>query len=411
MQVEDRYSGRSEGAALEMRPFRMMTSAERYTVETVMLEMSGLRPGQLAVNSWGFPFIPIPEPRAVSGGVIRNAPSNVNTEYLGHPIYWIDPELTEYDPEKEPESWWSIRMYYLIQALGYWTENHQWVNFLSDVKFDDIDVRAYHQAVAPTEALDRVKLLTKSDMKVPYEEYIKGYADAMGKCAEALVNENESLISRQSQAYHSAQEILSANGDTSSIRAEDTGGFWERVVYPNLRSIVAEYENRMIGTEKAILSDMADATESHFEYIENLLNSMNNVAAILTIPVLKRVNPSPESFSYLASYISVAVDSVAEKSSGYNLKEQALSALAQERSPRAMRTVASNVWSEYQKAWRRVKIASVNFDRAQEGLEPFTSFSSLEVDHGMNQSSSGNSADSEFDLMRGFDDLYGEIKK
>src|SRR5699024_9776197 len=134
-----------QGKVLNIQPFTMITSAQRTVMERFMEETSGLTRKEFSANSWGFPIIPIPKVRRANGRT-RLAPNTVKEDFLGHPIYWINPELTQFDPKRETEEEWSIRMFYLILGMGYWTDDLMWIDYLqyNDLEYDQGDLEAYH---------------------------------------------------------------------------------------------------------------------------------------------------------------------------------------------------------------------------------------------------------------------------
>ena len=102
---------------------------------------SGLYEDQIAVSAWGFPPVPKRFPRQ-RNGLIRNAPSNVNADFVGHPIYWFDEDLAgriQYGEQyQESEGAWSIRMHYLMQVTGYKKKTYK-----ADDHFDFLKVRRF----------------------------------------------------------------------------------------------------------------------------------------------------------------------------------------------------------------------------------------------------------------------------
>lgn len=407
--ADEMFSSRGEGNTLKMEPYRLMTSAERYTVEQFFQEHSGLRRQQFASNPWGFPFIPLPYPRSGNSSQPRIAPDSVNNSWLGHPIYWIDPILTKHDPDVEPEDMWCMRMFFLIQSFGLWNDEFQWIDMLDGIEYEEADIRSYHQASSPVSALDQIKILDESDMLISYDEYMDSYVASVAKCTEALVEENESVIRRQEEAYNTAIEIVVPEGQdpkTVSVTHNDTNGFWDRNILPYLTPIVNEYEKRMNGTTASAISDLSEPVNQYFGYLEDTIIAMNKVAAILTIPVLKSVNPDPVSFGYLASYIGVAVDTVSSKNDHYKFREESSLALSTGRASGALTQVYKNGEEEYKKAWRRVRIALSNFDRVQSNEEPFTTFAALEAHYGTITTQNESSDDT----IRKFDNMFGEIQ-
>ena len=112
--------------------FHLISSIERESMISHMVLQTGLEPNQFATNVFGFPAIPKPIIRKSSRGIIRLAPGAARDEFretLGHPIFWIEPHLTEARVGETEENW-SIRMYYLILLMGYWNPEKGWINFL-----------------------------------------------------------------------------------------------------------------------------------------------------------------------------------------------------------------------------------------------------------------------------------------
>ena len=87
--------------------FRVSTIHEMVAMRVLMEDESGLaqRRNEFVENPWGFPYVPVPRFRRANTAGLRLAPEHISFEWFGHPIYWIDPELTRFrEEEKRPHS-------------------------------------------------------------------------------------------------------------------------------------------------------------------------------------------------------------------------------------------------------------------------------------------------------------------
>jgi len=120
---EDRILG-------SVKPFRLSTPTEISVLRKVFVRISGLKVGQFAENGFGFPFIPFPEIDAQNPNRTKLSPANTSSRFLFHPIYWVDPRITQpTEAEYEDPARWSIRMFYELLSFGLLNpETLQWLN-------------------------------------------------------------------------------------------------------------------------------------------------------------------------------------------------------------------------------------------------------------------------------------------
>lgn len=358
----------------EVRPFRLLTSSERTLMLDILQRESGLAEDQLAVNSWGFPVIPIPEPRE-AGIRMRLAPQNVTLEFLGHPIYWIDPTLTDHRDEETDEAW-SIRMFYLILALGYWTENLQWVDFLQshDFTLSEREVALYHARDSLEGPFDRFGLLSVKDLLVDQEQLEESTALALVQCDTLLTTELQSMVAQQMQALHLSALVLGGKADDPGLHEDAPTGLWASKFWPQLNVLNQKYEE-LLGTGR--LGSVTPELVAVFTQVQEALSGIDTTTATLSIPVIRSAETSSSAFAYLTTYIGLSL--AYPKSRESEVTTMVQNALVRERRPGAILAAIQALYSRYCECWRRLRLATVNYDRVQRGLDPFISYIELEV--------------------------------
>lgn len=374
-----------------LEPYKIINSAERVRIEQFFMEQSGLKEGQFAMNSFGFPPIPIPSPRKMSGK-LRLAPTNVKNEFLGHPIYWIDPELTRFDPQKESADNWSIRMFFLITAFGLFNENNEWVDFLEERGFDysEVEVYYYHQPDNPNcfADLPEFAFLKQNELTIELEFIDATAQNALIRCAGMLAVENEKSKKNQQIAYGQALSIIGNNNLTdTTVEYYSDGGYWKRSIEPMLNKVITEYEKRIESmTVFEVTNIMFDASTK----IKNILIDIDRYTTLLAIPQVSESENLKERYTAQMAYLALSSAYNKAQESDYNFVPDIDYALSQEVSSDGINHWLSRIASMYELAWKRLRLATVNYERQSQGKDVYSNYDEFEVSSASNNTLSLN---------------------
>lgn len=364
------------------KEIRVLSTREVYALTENFSKKSRLSRNQFAVNGWGFPFIPVPEVRSAYNNV-RTAPKNIIPSFFGHPIYWIDPELTKRrDGEGEQE--WCIRMFFLIDGMGYWTRNVEFIDFLkvNEFSFDPKQIETYHRISDQGCETDDYHLLDEDSLDFPLEQVEENYK--MARKRTFLIQERESreMLRSQARQYDFAIKAIGPHSRKWSTSYSESTGVWARKFVPALDKIATEYNERHKKGEQ-IVSDLQKKARNISDNLSDVVRRYNHATSVLEIPVKSAIKGRPGGsarISYLATSMSAAnhkdnlrktllkpvdealVSAFGSGNKGYGGFDQVI---------REMEEVYAN-------AWNRLRLALVNYDSLRDGEELFSSIVELQ---------------------------------
>lgn len=367
---------------------RLFSANEINILVKMFIEESGLRRDQFATNMWGYPFIPIPEVRDMYGRV-RLAPKNVSNDYLGHPIYWIDPHLTvRY--EGETEECWSIRMFYLIDALGYWDQEIKWVDFLAahEIELTDREIITYHVTATPQIAkIDNIELMSENDFENDYtlDDMERYYQSAMTRCAKILDAEVARSALLQAKYYRLAQKLIGDALYDPNGAYDSEGSIWRVTFMPQLLKIMKNYHTVLkdYDNKKGALPLLYKQMKHEVDRIITCLNVMNKTYSFLKVSVeaghVEQVN---------GVIMSMMLDQLSALNVGNGIMDSAYAVLsenisdvfARHQSFEAIKDEYRIIRREYKRAWNRVRLALANYERWLDDKEPYPSLNIMMQD-------------------------------
>lgn len=335
---------------------------------SVFCEAANLTPEQVAVNSFGYPFIPIPEKRQ-KGSRIRMAPRNVSSDFLGHPIYWIDSELTDFREGETPEQW-SIRMFFVILSLGYIDpETMSWIDVLEVKDFNAFQSSmgespfiAYHSAgfVQCFADAEEFALMTRSDiLKDDNGVSIEG---AMNREADKALDMISAIGITDNADYEaklkaSVEMVAIALGGPPEEVSEPSLGGW-RLIESQVNAELADYYEAAqdwsvsrVGIQARLISSAS--------LIKATTVGLNVAASTLTMPVIQRMGLSTIESSYLMRFIT-------EQSTATVISDELqyadhLTKAFESISYEEVENIFKRIYSDYQQAWKRARMAFLNF--------------------------------------------------
>lgn len=373
----DLEAAQAENPLRKITPFTLIGAAELRILQMVMEENSSLSRKQMAMNSWGFPIIPIPEIRGDSGGRLRLAPTNVSDSYIGHPIYWIDPELTKFDSRNESEESWSIRMFYLILGMGYWTEDLKWYSFLdvNDLPQTRMDIDRYHISGNPHTPYDEVPLLSKDDLKVTPEDVDEAHILALDTCSKMLSAQAQDYQETQRKALKGAVAILGTNFRSHECDIESPNGLWLKGVWPVLSNINDEYARRVPESGEFLpLSDLFDPAIDAFKSFQEILTKMDSITALLSVPVIRNAEVNSVAFAQVSSYLALATSQAEYRRERYKFTDRVAAAFSSNREYGAMLKLVKESFNTYSNCWHRLRLATLNYHQLVHGESAFSSY-------------------------------------
>lgn len=380
------------GATAMEKNVRIVPTMEVFALIESFQKKTGLGRPQFAINGWGYPFIPIPEVKK-GYGHMRMAPKNVSPNFLGHPIYWIHPELTK-KKSNESEQEWCIRMFYLIDGFGYWDEHLRWIDYLeiNEFSYSKAQIETYHRIADANAETDSYGLLEEPQLDISLDDVQEKYNQALVKCFGIQKRESIEMLKSQGKQLFFAQEALGDRVYEWSVDYKSEDGLWSKAFLPHLTEIAETY-NRRSEEGNEIVSDLQKKTRKIYDALVDVIVRFNHATSILELPVKASIKGNPGG----AARIAFIASSMAIANSQDNLRKTTLKYLEEGMRESFSRgnigvggfdPVLESMSKEYAKAWNRLRLAYINYKNLQEGKQVFSSVvelnASLQGDPGAN---------------------------
>ena len=387
------YGEKGFGATAMDKNIRIVPTIEVFALIEGFQNKSGLRRPQFAINGWGFPFIPIPEVKKAYGHV-RLAPRNVSKGFLGHPIYWIDPELTvKKDNESEQE--WCIRMFYLIDAFGYWDKDIRWIDYLeiNEFSYTSSQIETYHRIADDNAETDGYGFLGENQLDTSLEDVQEKYDATLAKCFGIQKRESIEMLKSQAKQLFFAEEALGDNVYEWSVDYKTEGGLWDELFIPQLSDIAKTYNERSRSGDQ-IVSDLQKRTFVIYDNLVDVITRFNHATSILELPVKASIKGNPGG----AARIAFMASTMAVANSKDNMRRTTLKHLEDGMKESFSRgnigeggfdPVLKAMSQEYAKSWNRLRLAYINYRNLQEGKPVFSSV--VELNSSLQDSLGANS--------------------
>lgn len=389
----------SNGSLSQVRPFRISTMQETTIMRAVFMKVSGLNSEQFAENPWGFPFVPYPTPnRSTSKSRSVTIPENVNFEFAGHPIFWIDTRLTAPTrTESIDPSRWSVRMFYLMLALGLMDpETLQWVPGPrgKGVSMSKSDLQNHiHDFDSNLSGV----LYTAQDLCIPYEEVVSQ--------ANVALAQVENLQERQWTVYREEQKHALIEGQSILSGNESEWDSIEEGIRTITEAVVAAVTKGSASVAELVAPAYEEANK-----LVHLINRYERLCVILASPVLRSQSRSSSSYTSVATAMQMYNHSVVN--GGYEeIINKSVEQLFEATSLDYDKFVVFNdtATNLYLDVHRRLDLAVENFRLLENGEQPYRDFTEMQMGRGIEQeqkrSNSQSRAGSEHDMMAtGFGD-------
>jgi len=349
----------------EVRPFRISSVGERLMLRAAMEQQFEISAEGIVENPWGFPYIPLPVKRTVSASGQIIAPDTISFEGLGHPIFWIDPELTaRTEIERAQPERWAIRMFYLIMALGMWDpETLRWYNVprSQGVEYTHDDWAAYRQGMSS--ALDTVRPLGVDDL-------LQSLGAVAAQTSRAL-NECERL---QSEAWAKYRAELSA-AYTTAVASTQESNEWREIDDRIARLTTSIAESLEGGV---IPSSRVPEVYQCIDDLERVVKHVERSAIILSIPALSSSSMS-DRIAAAATALKAAEADVDVDVAMVRTEAQRLFELSVRSSPQDFVRLHKTATEVYMKAWRTLILSARNLIQASRGSTVYSSWEAFEL--------------------------------
>lgn len=349
----------------EVAPFRVSTVGERLMQRKAMEDYFDIAESGFVENTWGFPFIPLPQRRSSSTEGLTIAPESVSFEGLGHPIFWVDPSLTRRtDEERAHPERWSIRMFYLLMALGMFDpDTLKWHNVPRSQGIDYLndDWIAYRQGTSS--ALDMVRPLDESDLLEPVSSVLAMTRKAFVKCGEVQSAVWARYRSEVSAAYMTAMNSAEGRSewDSLDVRISETTQKIAQAV-----------------TENIVPTSLIPDVYAQVDELERVVKHAERCALILSIPVLGSDSHGDRAASAATAILAAEAD-VDIDANTLRVEAHRLFSLSNNSKSEDFARLHQTANAIYMKSHRAMMLAARNLVRAADGDEIYQSWEAFEL--------------------------------
>ena len=371
--------------------FRVSTIQEMVAMRVLMEDESGLvqRRNEFVENPWGFPYVPVPRYRRANTPGLRLAPDNISFEWFGHPVYWIDPELTRFREEeaKDPTRW-AVRMYFLMIATGLMRKEEgrtRWVNAIRarGINYSEEMWEQYRKGYETPE-IDGVRWGIE-DIEAN-NLTIQDVEEATTKALETVAHIQKTV----SRRFHTVQSRAFNDGHKIVVSANDKNG--------RIRTTISEASKLTKEIGAAInkgepVADLVDPLFNNAQSVIDLISEMDRCSMILSAPIIR------ETVVSRLEYATIATSLHNYEAKLRNDGEQHKITLAAQKLISLNDRTDSEEFLVYQKAvtnalnnsWKKLKLCVTNHLRANQGQTPLSSH--WEMDALNNMGATEDSAD------------------
>lgn len=353
--------------------FRVSTIQEMIAMRVLMEDESGLvqRRNEFVENPWGFPYVPVPRFRRANTAGLRLAPESISFEWLGHPIYWIDPELTRFREEeaKDPTRW-AIRMYFLMIAVGLMRKEEgrtRWVNAIRarGVDYSEEMWEQYRKGYETPE-IDGVRWGIE-DIEANGLT-IQDVEEATTKALQSVAN----IQKRVSREFHTVQSRAFDDGRKIVVGANDKDG--------RIRLAVSEASKLTKEISAAInngepLADLVKPLFDNAQSVIDLVSEMDRCSMILSAPIIRETVASRLEYATIATSLHNYEAKLRNDGEQHKitLAAQKLISLNDRTDEQEFLVYQNAVMVALNNSWKKLKLCVTNHLRANQGQTPLSS--------------------------------------
>lgn len=208
-------------AAIEqVKPGVVCTPDIVEVIATLFEASSGLQRDQFLMSPFGFPPVPIPsEPSADGTG---RCPTNVNVDFVRHPVYWLDWDVAERRPDEDDWTW-HLRLYIELAERGWWdVDSGDWYDVAADFGIDVEEDPAARERLAayaagtPDAGLNAISAVAPDDYESRAAEYAENMVAQLTPRYEAAIVEQQQ---EQIAAAEQARTVLEPRAEFDPLAA------------------------------------------------------------------------------------------------------------------------------------------------------------------------------------------------
>lgn len=416
LDTEDEGSGTTELKVdvFSSKLFDIRSVPQRVVESRLMEEASGLTPDQFVMGSWALPIIPRPFDREYSTKV-RLAPENVNLSFFGHPIYWIDPKITE-RRMGESDNHWLVRMFYVIFALGLWENpltNPRWINYPKTVEgvrgYTNDHFHEYQARGAPDCIFDQVKILGESDYLINPDEVERVVSKTIDEMEDRTSESYAEFVQDQITALERASEILGVNHGSSVEGIEQwPNSIWSQVLEPRISELLESYGDRL--DQDRTVSDLVRPLYEVVGDCSTLLISIDMIISLLTIPVISEVGKDDSEYARYQTLMAISVHENEKRKEFYDFIPLARTLFDDHGAKHAVKLYQA-LTRYFDDAHRRLQFSLINFTRRSEGKETYSSLDQYDKDIELRHFVTPPSEDAESSSPSGFESRRERIAR
>lgn len=361
------------GVTRNIRMFRVSTIQEVVSVRVLVEDNSYLvqRKNEFIENPWGFPFVPVPSFKRANTDGLRLAPDHISYDWLGHPVYWIDPELTRFrESEVKDPTRWAVRMYYLMVALGLVEKdggNTHWINAIRarGIDYSEETWNQYRKGYETPE-IDSVKWGIE-DIEangLTIQDVEEATTQALQKIAYLQKDSSRKFHTVQSRAFRDGYKLVT--------NASDKGD--------RIGSAVSEASNLTKDITDAIvngkpISDFVDSLFKNADDVIALVSEMERCSMILSAPVIRETVVGRLEYAMISTALhnyeaKLRNDGEIHK---LTLAAQKLINLNNMTDEQEFLVYQNAVMASLNDSWKKLKLCVTNHLRASQGQTPLTS--------------------------------------
>lgn len=353
--------------------FRVSTIHEMVAMRVLMEDESGLaqRRNEFVENPWGFPYVPVPRFRRANTAGLRLAPEHISFEWFGHPIYWIDPELTRFREEeaKDPTRW-AIRMYFLMIAVGLMRKEEgrtRWVNAIRarGINYTE-EMHEQYRKGYETPEIDGVRWGIEDIERNGLT--IQGVEEATIKALQSVANIQKTV----SRKYHTVQNRAFNDGRKLVLTANDENG--------RIRLAVSEASKLTKEISAAInegkpVADFVDPLFNNAKDVIALISEMDRCSMILSAPIIRETVASRLEYATIATSLHNYEAKLRNDGEQHRitLAAQKLINLNDRTDKEEFLVYHKTVMTALNNSWKKLKLCVTNHLRANQGQTPLSS--------------------------------------
>lgn len=361
------------GVTRNIRMFRVSTIHEMVAMRVLVEDSSGLvqRKNEFIENPWGFPYVPVPRFRRASGDGLRLAPDHISYEWLGHPVYWLDPELTRFrESEVKDPTRWAVRMHYLMVAVGLMRSKDGRTSWVDAIRARGIDYSEetweQYRKGYETPEIDGVKWGIE-DIEangLTIQDVEEATTHALQTIAHVQKTASRTFHAVQNRAFRDGYKLV-----TNANKKDDRIGSAVSEASRLTKEITAAIVNGKP------LADLVDPLFKNADDVIALVSEMGRCSMILSAPVIRETVVGRLEYAMISTTLH-NYEVKLRNDDGQNkvtLAAQKLINLNDRTDEQEFLVYQNAVMTALNNSWKKLKLCVTNHLRASQGQTPLSS--------------------------------------